>query len=82
MGEKEQGRESEFISVSGAIMEPLCLVKSHEITQVTASVYSTVEKDSLVGVGVSSLKLGLVSVATIQHITGLGIETDSTPGDH
>lgn len=46
-------------------MEPLCLVKSHEITQVTASVYSTVKKDSLVGVGVSSLKLGLVSVATI-----------------
>lgn len=80
MGEKEQGRESEFISVSGAIMEPLCLVKSHEITQVTASVYSTVKKDSLVGV--SSLKLGLVSVATIQHITGLGIETASTPGDH
>lgn len=39
-------------------MEPLCLVKSHEITQVTASVYSTVKKDS----GVSSLKLGLVSL--------------------
>lgn len=40
-GEKEWGRESEFISVSGAIMEPLCLVKSHEIIPVTASMYST-----------------------------------------
>lgn len=36
-------RESEFISANGAIMESLCLVKSHEITRVTAGMYSTAE---------------------------------------
>lgn len=38
-------RERVFISANGAIMESLCLVKSHEITTVTASVYSTAERE-------------------------------------
>lgn len=47
-GEEEQRekqekyeRKCEFISESRAIMESLCLVKSHEITRVRAGMYST-----------------------------------------
>lgn len=43
--EKRNRREREFISLNGAIMESLCLVKSHEITTVTASAYSTAERE-------------------------------------
>lgn len=40
-GEREMERKCEFISESRAIMESLCLVKSHEISRVKAGVYST-----------------------------------------
>lgn len=43
--ERGKRREkTEFISVSGAIMESLCLVKSHEITSVTAGMYSAAQR--------------------------------------
>lgn len=59
-------RESELIPVNGAIMEPLCLVKSHEINRVTAGMYSAAKRgrESLVQwlVFVSIANLGIKSI--------------------
>lgn len=61
--EKRNRREREFISLNGAIMESLCLVKSHEITTVTASAYSTAEREETQR-AVAKLRVGLVSEAS------------------
>lgn len=71
---KERERESEFIWANGAIMESLCLVKSHEITRVTAGMYSAAERER--GRWFNST-LALVSVASfcvyeIKALTFLG----------
>lgn len=68
-GEREREKVSS-VRRTGAIMEPLCLVKSHEITRATAGIYSTAERGRGKGEGEtrrgwrrSGSALGPVSVA-------------------